>query len=549
MVAGRAAQRHRHGFGYTLSFHSKNVKSALELEHSDLKIRNAFLSAALCITAAAIIFLVTGCLGKESIFAGRPVPPSTMRQRVLVSIQNPSPIQSGALQIVNARYDIRHSEDGHTPFYPIKGYQGKLPTTIINFPEQSVGYVYGSGDGSLATISYGKEQEMGVVSGLAGFSSDVFVTADGGYIYAASQAAQYISVIDSVKSIGVRLNLPNVYKVVVNPSGTVVLAFVQNSNYAYRVIRLQQPNGTVMQVPTFPNEATWPADVSPVSCQPVNLPIYCVVPVLGQDGNPVVFDRPFNTIFSSDGTTGWLLNCGPECGDSNVDPVTGQATASVSFLNLGPLNIYNFPGSTYPAPPQIPPLPTEQRRVAVPGGATMALYGKGMLYISGQQRQPDGLFGGVLSVMNLSTNQVTASYPISDGTHTKMLFGDDNTLWIGAQLCASGERTAKNLINPTTGNIDNGCLTFFNMADNSVFIEPNYGDVTGLCAIIQWHKIYTAYGGQIHIFATTDKGITTNQGRAPRGYKAGDEIDNFEVTVQGTAYDVAYMDAPANAEN
>ena len=183
----------------------------------------------------------------------------------------------------------------------------------------------------------------------------------------------------------------------------------------------------------------------------------------------------------------------------------------------------------------------------------MALYGSGTLYVSGQQLQPDGLFEGFLSVLNLTSNQVTATYPISDGTHTKMLFGDDNTLWIGSQQCATGERTAQNLINQVTGGVDNGCLTMFNMnvpantdpTNRNPYVEPAYGDLTGLCAILQWHKMYTAYGGQIHIYATTNVGITTS---TPT-YTAGTELYNGNTTVQGTAYDVAYMDAITNASN
>ncbi len=48
-----------------------------------------------------------------------------------------------------------------------------------------------------------------------------------------------------------------------------------------------------------------------------------------------------------------------------------------------------------------------------------------------------------------------------------------------------------------------------------------------------FHKIYTAYGGQVHAFNTAD----------------GSEIDNEFITVQGTALDVAYMDAITNADN
>ena len=524
--------------------------------------RSFFLRAAMSVAATAGILSLAGCLGTESNYANRPIPPSTIKQRVLVAIQNPAPAVQGALQILDARYDIRNSQDGKKPSFFIANYpQGATPSQILNYPEQVGGYVYSStaNGGLISSLNYGTEGLTGSTSNLPSYSASVFITSDGKYTFAANQTSGYATVGDSVQGFQIPLNLPNVYKVAVNPTGTVALAFVQNSNYAYRFIRLQQPSGTYMTPPVFhPTNGPWPAAVSPVDCEPVNLPRYCIVPVLDQNDNPIQFNRPYNAIFSSDGTTAWLLNCGPECGNSAPDVVTGHAAASVSFLNTGVLNVYNFPGSTYPAPPASPPSVTERQRVSVAGGATMALYGNGTLYVSGQQRQSDGLFEGFLSVLNLSSNQVTATYPISDGTHTKMLFGDDNTLWIGSQLCQTGERTAQKLVDPT---IANGCLTFFNLADNSVLVEPGktvdrngYGDLTGMCAIVEWHKMFTAEGGQIHIYATTEyNGSATgatgyNSGFRP-GIVAGSELDNLNATVQGTAYDVAYMDAPSNAAN
>lgn len=492
--------------------------------------RSRFFRVALAVMTVACGLSMTGCLGRNQFFAGRPFPPSTILQRVLVAIQNPTPTSTGELQIVDARYDIRNSENGQIPAFFINGYKGSLPSYIANYPEQQMGYVYGYGDGSFVPVNYSKEAVSGKpVSGLPGLSNSIFITQDGLYAFAANETSQFLTVADRVANVTVQLNLPNVYKVAVNPAGTVALAFVQNSNYAYRVIHLQQPNGTVMAPPTYSTEGSWPKAVSPIDCQPVNLPLYCVVPVLDNNNNPIAFDRPYNTIFSSDGTTGWLLNCGPECGGKQ---------SSVSFLNVGPLDIYNFPTSTFPGPnpPAAATAPTERQRVPVPGGATMALYGNNTLYVSGQQIQSDGLLEGFLSVLNLATNKVTAQYPISDGTHTKMLFGDDNTLWIGSQVCQSGYRTAHNL--------GNGCLTFFDRSTNAVLVEPWYGDLTGLCAILEWHKMYTAYGGQLHIYATTNVGVTTYQ---TYPYSAGSELTNQYVTIHGTAYDVAYMDAPSNA--
>ncbi len=509
--------------------------------------RSVFVRVAVALSVAIVGLSILGCLGTRSYFAGRVVPPSKILQRVLVSIQNPSTLSTGAAQIVDARYDIRNSEDGLTPDFFVSGYVGKLPTAILNYPEQQRGYIYGSGDGVVATINYAQEAQTAVIKGLApGLPyNSFFVTADGSYAFAANQPGQVLTVIDSVVGVTVNLNLPNVYKIAVNPSGTVALAFVQNSDYAYRIIHLQQPNGTIAPVP-YTNLAL-PSGVDPVDCQPVATPVFCVVPVLDQTNTPIKFDRPTNAIFSSDGTTAWMLNCGPECGNTVADPVTGQATASVSFLSAGVLNINNFPGSTYPTATPPPAQSSESNRVPVPGGATMALYGNGVLYVSGQQLQTSGtyagLLGGYLSELNLSTMQVTNQYQIADGTHTKMLFGDDNTLWIGSQTCQSGVLTAEN--QPA---MPNGCLTMFNMNNNTVLVEPWYGDLTGLCAISQWHKMYTAYGGQIHIYATTNHGIRAiNTSSLPPNYQAGTELYNTNVTVSGTAYDVAYMDAISNA--
>ena len=60
-----------------------------------------------------------------------------------------------------------------------------------------------------------------------------------------------------------------------------------------------------------------------------------------------------------------------------------------------------------------------------------------------------------------------------------------------------------------------------------------YGSLTGLCWVEGLNKVYTAYGGQVHAFNTVD----------------GSEIDNTNITVQGTANDVAYMDASTNLAN
>jgi len=60
-----------------------------------------------------------------------------------------------------------------------------------------------------------------------------------------------------------------------------------------------------------------------------------------------------------------------------------------------------------------------------------------------------------------------------------------------------------------------------------------YGSLTGLCWIQNYGKMYTADGGQIHAFNTID----------------GSERNNYNITIGGTVFDVAYMDALTNQAN
>ena len=121
-----------------------------------------------------------------------------------------------------------------------------------------------------------------------------------------------------------------------------------------------------------------------------------------------------------------------------------------------------------------------------------------------------------------------SSIPISDGAPggaSRMILADNNTLWIGMTKCINGVRAAN-------GEAD-GCLTMFNTSSNSVTLLPYLGDATGIAAVTGLNKIYTAEGGQVYIYSTVD----------------GSSIDNQYVTVTGTAYDVAYMDAISDSDN
>jgi hypothetical protein len=154
------------------------------------------------------------------------------------------------------------------------------------------------------------------------------------------------------------------------------------------------------------------------------------------------------------------------------------------------------------------------------------------MYVVGQQTQQIGgetLFAGNLTVMNLLNNTAGNAIAVSDGVPggpSRLVQADDNTLWIAMTKCNNGVRAA-------TGQ-PFGCLTMFNTSTGTVtMLEPYLGDATGIAAVTGLGKIYTAEGGQVYIYTTSD----------------GSAIDNQFVTVTGTAWDVAYMDATSDADN
>jgi len=481
------------------------------------------LSAAAALLIAAAL---AGC-GGTTYFAGRNLPPSGLTNRVMIAIQNPSAFTRGSLAFVDAYYDIRGGFTGQPGSFAISGYSGALPISIQNMPEEESGAVYGSGDGSFTLINYGKEAVSGSVSGLNGLSTSIFTTRSSGYVFAASQQSHVLTVVNRVTSVSYPLSLPGVYRVSTNTGGSIAFAFVQNSNYIYYPRAL-----TAAQTISFSGgPSTWPT--AAVDCEPQNGPGWCLFQVQSPDhvdatgnyyGAPLTFDRPVKAVFSADGSTAYILNCGPECGGNK---------SSVSLLPVAPM--------IYLSGQQSGLLPTTGNvtTIPVPGGASNALVTTSTMYVVGQQPQPvqgQTLYTGNLTVLNLANNTVvpsTSASPnpvsISDGAPgaiSRMLLADDNTLWIGMTKCTNGVRAA-------TGQLD-GCLTMVNTTNNTVtLLEPYLGDLTGIAAVEGLEKIYVAQGGQVYIYSTKD----------------GSAIDNQYVTVTGTAFDVSYMDATTDGNN
>ena len=464
----------------------------------------------------------------EFTFANRPVPPSLLANRVMIAV-TANGSSTGSLQIVDAKRDLRSNIQNTKTSFSVSGYGSGFPNLILNFPAEISGYVYSNAQGDIQIINYGKEAVSGAAGTFPAKSTGLAVPPTFGHVYSAEESIGQLGVIDNSTGRTFGLNLPNVFQVVVNQGDTVVLAMVRNSNTIYRLVKLNDNQ--------FPTSVAAVAAIGAADCEPINVPVYCIVPVnTGSHAN--AFDRPTGAYFSLDGSTVYVFNCGPECGGT---------TASVTYLQQGTLQYNNIPKT-------VPDASAFTNQVLVPGGVTAAVANGTTLYLSGQQLQPDGLWAGNLSIINLATNTATGQYSISDGTHSKMLFADNNTLWIGSQYCATGERAHQAALGVTTQAANYNCLTRFDLGTLTPSIVPfvtqgsatavvpfpntnqnqyYYGDLTGLCWVQGFNKVYTAYGGQVHAFNTSD----------------GSEIDNKNITVQGTALDVAYMDAITDADN
>jgi hypothetical protein len=207
-----------------------------------------------------------------------------------------------------------------------------------------------------------------------------------------------------------------------------------------------------------------------------------VFPLLVNTGNPVTatvpgFDRPVYGVFSSDGSTAYILNCGPECAG-------GTASASVQALDMTTLALVGAP-------------------VAV-DGATIGWLSGSTLYVAGTSTTNNLCTGqataattcGRLDTVDLGSMTVTGSAIITDGYHDRIDMSINGQLFIGALTCTD------------VGNVNNpqgevrGCLSIYNTTNGAVVIPPDNGDVTGLQSFTTRDVVYVAEGGNLRVYDT-----------------------------------------------
>jgi hypothetical protein len=278
------------------------------------------------------------------------------------------------------------------------------------------------------------------------------------------------------------ISVPSAQRVVANPTGSQLLVFSNDSNS-----------------------------------------VTVVYPQLVNTGNPVTvtvpgFDRPANAVYSSDGSTAYILNCGAQCGGTQ---------ASVQVMNF----------STTP--------PTPGAKVLV-NGATDAYLSGSTLYVAGlgtptgplcasisSAAQTGARYCGYLDIVDLNTmtdpyyNNPANEIAVTNGYHDRIDMSSNGQLFVGSYGCTSvGDVNAT----PPEGEV-RGCLAIYNTTNGAVVMPPDNGDVTGLQSFSTRYVEYVAEGGNLRVYDTTIDSLLIN-----------DYIETGTITVTGQVIDLRAID-------
>lgn len=423
---------------------------------------------------------------------------------------------SGRLQLIDVEHDTVNNQQNTVHVYSINGYTGTFPVTIQDFPGQQQAYVFADGGGpagpsSLQPVNTATDTASQPLAGIAPGTTSAYITDDFRYLYSVSptvthNSAGYLTVLRAADGTAAQIPLPGATKLAPSPGAvsgsSSLLIFAANanpdSNNVYQLVGVGQN--------------------SEYDCTQQLIPVDTA-------GNAIAFDKPINAVYSSDGTSAFVLDCGPECGGTT----SGISVLNIAQLAAGAAAAYQPRTGCNIDPAYTPgPFNVTVQNIAVPGGVTAALQLGNTLFLVGQMMQSNGELGGMVTALNLLT-LTQQSFRIGDGNHFRMRLGDNNTLWIAARNCSDGYQAA-------TGG-STGCITMvpytqdasgstYTVNGSGIVIEPGQGSAAGLAPITGYNKIYTVEGPAVYIYSTVD----------------GTPISNVNVQVAGTPQDIAFID-------
>lgn len=393
---------------------------------------------------------------------------------------NPSPTGGGfpGLDIIDANKDMLSRFE--VSLSGLVASAGRL----IETPKRDRTVVYSSGSASSSTLGIVDNATESAASAIAlpGPTESMFVASDNTTLFAAIPGAAITGqspgavVQVSLSSAGVTATIPiaGARFVVPSPSGNQILVISDTANTV-----------TVL-APAF--IATGNALTTVVTNPPTTF-----------------FDKPVWAVFSSDGTTAYVMNCGPECGGTG-------ATASIAIIDMTQAT------------------PSVTSDVPVAGGATTGFLDGGNLYVAGTPPNTgvdcQANLCGVLSVFpGANLTATPTQFAITDGYHDNLVMAPNNQLFIASRTCTNVSASAA-----TPGR---GCLSVLNTAAGTVYTAAQNGDVTGIQPILQRTVVYVCEGGAFRIYDTA-LDLGSQRQLVPQ--------TTTEITIVGQAIDVKLVD-------
>jgi len=381
---------------------------------------------------------------------------SGLKERVLASQGVTASFAFGGLVMINGENDTL------ARIAPLNG--GNSPGLMVLSPTRNIVASFDASTNSVVAVSTTSETTIGSARLLGPSSSFVIPTATAlGYAAVPTATVNGFALLGAVETMNfstgavTAIAVNSAQTVVANDSGTQLLVFSNDSD-----------DVTVL----FPGVAVPPVDLSCYTS-----PGNSVCSII-QDAR---LSRPVNAIVS--GSTAYILNCGLKCG--------GTQPASVAVFDLNSLAITQT-------------IPVD--------AATMALLSGSILYVAGTPPTNNDCGGqttaattcGRLDVVNLGSGTVTSTAIITDGYHQRMDLTTNGQLFIGSRGCTN----IGNISNPI-GEV-RGCLSIYHIADGSVFIPADNGDVNGLQGFTTRNVEYVAEGGALRVYNTTNDKLLIN---------------------------------------
>ena len=379
-----------------------------------------------------------------------PAPSSGVAARVLASQSASSPVAFPGLVIIDGQIDALVRAPAISA--------GSSPGLMAISPDRTTLVAFDSTSNSAEIVNTQKLTSTGSIP--LGGSTTSMVVLDTGFGYAAVPAASFeagpspgaIQVMNlRAGSLAASVSVPNAQWVVASPDGSRLLVFSADSD----VMTIVYP---LLVNTNSPDTAT----------------------IAG-------FDRPAYAVFSSDGNTAYVLNCGAQCGGTQ---------ASVQVLNL----------ST--TPPTFGPLiPVNGATIGFLSGSTLYVAGTGTptgpLCSSIINAAPTAAkYCGTLDLVDLTTmqdpyyNNPATEIAITDGYHDRIDMSVNGQLFIGSYTCTNvGD------VNDPHGEV-RGCLSIYNTTTGAVVIPPDNGDVTGLQSFASRDVEYVVEGGNVRVYNT-----------------------------------------------